>query len=192
MPFDPLSTNPSVSISADPFTDATRSGSTLAVPSTVNLDEKTYLKFRLNAQTPAALAVRAVQEAFILPARQLTAMPDMPAAVLGLTNRRNRVIWVIDLAYLLGLSIFDVTAQHYSLVLVQVGMIQLGLAVQQIEGMTRLTDEAIQAPVGQMSVSLLPYLQGCALQQQAQRSEILLILNAEAIVQAPALSHPSD
>jgi twitching motility protein PilI len=153
--------------------------------------ENTYLKFCLNVHTPAAIAVRSVQEAFILPARQLTSMPNMPAAILGLTNRRNRVVWVIDLAQLLGLSTFDVSVQHYSLVLLQVGLMQMGLAVQRIEGITRLLPEAIQAPIGQMSILLLPYLQGCVLQQQEQNSEILLVLDAEAIVQAPILRQHS-
>jgi positive phototaxis protein PixI len=152
--------------------------------------EETYLKFRLAADIPAALSVRSVQEAFILPARQLTTMPNMPAALLGLTNRRNQVVWVIDLAQLLGLGVFDATVQQFSLLLIQVGLVKVGLAVQRIEGMIKLTPDAIQAPIGQMSLSLLPYLQGCALQQQEQKQEILLLLDAEAIVQAPLMKYP--
>lgn len=158
----------------------------LAVPS-VNAAEDTYLKFRLDAHTAAAIAVRSVQEASVLSTRQLTPMPNMPAAVLGLTNRRNHVVWVVDLAQLLGISILEATVQHYNLLLIQVGLVQLGLAVHRIEGMTRLVSETIQAPIGQMSTLLLPYLKGCALQQQEQKQEILLILDAEAIVQAPIL-----
>lgn len=152
--------------------------------------EDTYLKFRLESDIPAAINVRSVQEAFILPARQLTTMPNMPAALLGLTNRRNQVVWVIDLAQLLGLAIFDATVQQFSLLLIQVGLIKIGLAVQRIEGMVRLSPDAIQAPIGQMSLSLLPYLQGCALQQQEGHQEILLLLDAEAIVQAPLMKYP--
>jgi positive phototaxis protein PixI len=152
--------------------------------------EDTYLKFRLEPDIPAAVSVRSVQEAFILPSRQLTAMPNMPAALLGLTNRRNQVVWVIDLAQLLGLSVFDATVQQFSLLLLQVGMVKIGLAVQQIEGMVRLGPDAIQAPIGQTSVALLPYLQGCALQQQEGRQEILLLLDAEAIVQSRLMKYP--
>lgn len=163
--------------------------SALAIPASVEQPDDTYLKFRLNGDIPAAIAVRSVQEAVILPARQLTAMPNMHAAVLGLTNRRNHVVWVIDLARLLELAVFDAATQQYSLLLIQVGLSQIGLAVQRIEGMMRLAPESIQAPIGQMSVSLLPYLQGCALQQQEQKQEIFLILDAESIVQAPVLNH---
>ncbi|MCU0527189.1 MAG: chemotaxis protein CheW [Elainella sp. Prado103] len=154
----------------------------------VGAKEETYLKFRLDAQTAAVIPARSIQEAFILPARQLTAMPNLPAALLGLTNRRNQIIWVVDLAQLLGLSIFDASTRQYNLLLIQVGMLQLGLAVHGIEGMVRLSTDRIQAPIGQMSVSLLPYLQGCTWTSQNDQPEILLVLDAEAITQSPILN----
>jgi positive phototaxis protein PixI len=149
-----------------------------------------YLKFRLNNQTLAALAMRSVQEAIVLPTRRLTPLPNVSAPIMGLMNRRSRVIGVIDLAQLLELSTLDWNAQQYTLILIQVGTVPLGLAVHQIEGQTRLQADQIQAPLGQINLALLPYLRGCALQQQEQKSEILLILDAEAIVQAPILRHP--
>lgn len=152
------------------------------------VQEETYLKFLLDPQTVAVISVRSIQEAFILPSRQLTPIPNLPAALLGLTNRRNQIIWVVDLAQLLGISMFDATARQYSLLLIQVGLVQIGLAVHSIEGMVRLSPELIQAPIGQMSVSLLPYLKGCAWQPQGDRQEIILVLDAEAIVQSPTLN----
>ena len=148
-----------------------------------------YLKFRLNAHAPAVLSMRAVQEALVLPSRRLTPMPNVPSAMMGLMNRRSRVIWVVDLAQLLELSALDFNAQQYTLILIQAGSVQLGLAVQQVEGMIRLQPDEIQSPVGQISAALVPYLRGCALQQQEQKSEIALVLDAEAIVQAPILRH---
>lgn len=145
-----------------------------------------YLKFRLNSQTPAVFSMRSVQEALVLPARRLTPMPNMPAAMMGLMNRRSRVVWVVDLAQLLDLSVLDLNAQQYTLILVQVGTVPLGLAVQQVEGMIRLQSDEIQPPVGQISTALVPYLRGCALQEQ-HKPEMLLVLEAEAIVQAPIL-----
>lgn len=146
-----------------------------------------YLKFRLNAQTPAIFSMRSVQEALVLPARRLTPIPNMPAAMMGLMNRRSRVIWVVDLAQLLELSTLDMNVQQYTLILVQVGTVPLGLAVQQVEGMIRLQADEVQSPVGQVSAALVPYLRGCALQEQPQKPEMLLVLEAEAIVQAPIL-----
>ncbi len=147
-----------------------------------------YLKFRLDPQTPAVFSMRSVQEAIVLPTRRLTPIPNVPPAMMGLMNRRSRVIWVVDLAQLLAISSLDANAQQHSIILVQVGAVPLGLAVQQVEGMVRLESNQIQSPIGQISTALVPYLRGCAL-QQLQKPEMLLVLDPEAIVQAPVLRH---
>jgi len=127
----------------------------------------------------------------ILPSRRLTPMPNMPAPMMGLMNRRSRVIWVVDLAQLLGLSMLDASStQQYMLILIQVGAVPLGLAVHQVEGITRLKPDAIQSPVGQVTSALVPYLRGCVLQQQSQKQEILLVLDGEAIAHSPILRNP--
>lgn len=146
-----------------------------------------YLKFRLNAWTPAILSMRSVQEAIVLPSRRLTPMPNVSAALLGLMNRRSKVNWVVDLAQLLGLSILDLNTQQYTLILIQVGTVPLALAVQQVEGMIRIQSDEIQSPIGQIGLALVPYLRGCVLQELEQKPEMLLVLDAESIVQAPIL-----
>jgi twitching motility protein PilI len=149
-----------------------------------------FLKFQLARQTPAVFSMKSVQEVTVLPARRLTPMPNMPALMLGLMNRRSRVMWVIDLPQLLGVSTLDANVQQYPLILIQVGSVPLGLAVHQVEGITRLEPEAIQPPPGQIAASLVPYLQGCILQEQDHKQEILLVLDAEAVIQAPVLHNP--
>jgi positive phototaxis protein PixI len=142
-----------------------------------------YLKFRLGQNMPAFFSMHHVQEAIVLPAHRLTPMPNMPACLLGLMNRRSRVVWVVDLALLLGTSRLNPSAQQYSLVMVQVGTVPLGLAVQRIEGIRWLKEDVIQSPLGQVTTALVPYLRGCVLQPQ----EIVMVLDAEAIVQSPML-----
>jgi twitching motility protein PilI len=148
-----------------------------------------YLKFRLGYQTPAVFSMRYVQEALILPARRLAPMPNMPAPMLGLMNRRSRVLWVIDLAHMLGLATLDANVQQYTIIQIQVGSVPLGLAVHQVEGMIRLPTDVIQSPLGHVTATLVPYLRGCILQQQDQTQEIVLVLDAEAVVQSPILTN---
>ncbi len=159
--------------------------SALALP--VGHSQKTvgdaHLKFHLGQKTPACFAMTHVQEAIVLPAHRLTPMPNMPASLLGLMNRRSRVVWVVDLALMLGVSRLSPSVQQYSLVMIQVGTVPLGLAVQRIEGIRWVQQEAIQSPLGQVTSALVPYLRGCILQPQ----EIVLVLDAEAIVQSPIL-----
>jgi len=191
MPFNP----PFINLQPDSLT------SNLAVQGSES-GEDIYLRLRLGLDISAAIALCSVQEAFLLPTRQLTAMPNMPASVLGLTHRRNQVVWVFDLAQLLDIAVLDVMAQQYSILLIQVGQVQVALAVRNIEGMVRIPPDAVQSPIGQMNRTLLPYLKGCALLQLDQKQvnqksanqksanqklEMLLLLDAEAILQAPVM-----
>ena len=142
-----------------------------------------YLKFQFAQQTPAALSMSRAQEVIVLPLARLTPMPNMPSFVMGLLNRRSKVMWVLDLARMLGLPGIETNVQHYNIVIISNGSASLGLIVQAVESVVRLTPESIQPPLGQVSPSLAPYLRGCSLQEQ----EILLVLDAEAIMGSPLL-----
>lgn len=153
--------------------------------SQINQEDKSlgdsYLKFHLDPQTPAILAMEHVQEVLLIPPRRITPMPNMPECVLGLINRHNRVVWGIDLAQMLSLQPLSTNAQHYNVVIVKVGKSPLGLVVQEVKGLTRFTPDSIQAPTGLVNSFLTSYLHGCILQQQ----EVLLVLNAKAIMVSP-------
>lgn len=143
----------------------------------------TYLKFQLEQQTPAILSMAHAQEVLIVPAGRITPMPNMPECVLGLLNRRNRVLWVIDLAQMLQLQHLDTNVQQYHIVIIQVGQGSLGLVVQEVKGVTRFTIDCIQSPMGLVTSGLTPYVHGCILQEK----EIILVLDAETIVHSPIL-----
>lgn len=142
-----------------------------------------YLRFQLDQQTPAILSMKYAQEVLIVPVRRITPMPNMPECVLGLLNWRNQVLWVIDLALMLKLQPLMTTAQQYHMVIIRVGQVPLGLVVQEVKGVTRFTTDSIQSPMEVVTSGLIPYLYGCILQKQ----EILLVLNAEAIIHSPIL-----
>lgn len=140
-----------------------------------------YLKFQLDARTPAAISMESIQEVLIVPTERITLMPNMPECVIGLWNRRNHIVWVIDLAQLLGLQPVDANSQHYQIIMLRVGEVRLALIVQEIKAVTRFTQLSIQSP--DTSVSILPYLEGCVWHEQEQ----FLVLNAEAIIHSPIL-----
>ncbi|NJN85968.1 MAG: purine-binding chemotaxis protein CheW [Leptolyngbyaceae cyanobacterium SL_7_1] len=158
-------------------------------------NEEPYLKFQLNSQIAALFAMRHVQEVLILPARRLTPMPNMPPCMLGLANRRSRVVWVIDLAQLLGLATVNTHLQpynlQYKLMMMQVGTAPFALAVQHVKGITWVQPDDLQSPIGRVPASFVPYLRGCVLQRQQQHQEVVLVLDAEAIVQSP-IFHQTD
>jgi len=111
-------------------------------------------------------------------------MPNMPTCILGLLHQRGQVIWVIDLPKMLELQALNLDVQElYNIIIVRVGNIPLGLAVQEVKGVMRSHFSTIQSPVGVVAPTLVPYLQGCILQPK----EVLLVLDAEAIVHSPTL-----
>ena len=137
-----------------------------------------YLRFQVTAGMVAVLSMRQVQEVRILPAHRLTPMPNMPAPVLGLMNHRSRVRWVLDIAQLLGLAPLESNQQQYELLLLQMNTIALGLAVQRIESTTWFPASTMQPLPEEIPPALVPYLQGCVVQEQS----VLWVLNPEAIV----------
>lgn len=147
-----------------------------------------YLKFLLDPKTPIVVPMKQVQEVLVLSANRLTPMPNLPACIIGLMNRRSRVLWVVDLTRMLGTPALDLNSQQHSLVIMRPTNISLGVVVQQVEGMVWLTSEQIQPPPSHVPSSLLTYLRGCVLQEQ----EIWFVLDAQSVFQAPVFHNSSD
>lgn len=138
--------------------------------------QDSYLSFYLNQQTPALLLMEYAQEVIVVPLARLTPMPNMPECVLGLLNRRSRVLWVVNLAQLLNLPVSNPMAQQYQIVIIHVGKVKLGLVVQEIKGITHFPRHYRQAPTELLSY-LDPYVSGCI----PQENQMLMVLDAEAI-----------
>jgi positive phototaxis protein PixI len=148
-----------------------------------------YLKFELAPGIRAVLSMKQVQEVLSLPMHRLTPMPNLPPALLGLMNRRSRVLWVADLARMLGVGCFDAGVRQCSIMIVRGSgstgrAMVLGLAVQQVEGTAWLKPDDIQPVPTNLATNLLAYLRGCVVHPQ----EVWLVLDAEAILQSSALS----
>ena len=135
-----------------------------------------YVKVQLDSYTSAILSMDYVQEVLIVPISRISPMPNMPHCILGLLNRRNRVLWVIDLAQVLNLSL-DTNAQQYHIVIILVNQVSLALVVQEVKGVIRLTPDCVQSSIEQACSDITDYIYGWAVQAQ----ESLMVLNAEAI-----------
>jgi positive phototaxis protein PixI len=142
-----------------------------------------YLKLQLTSQRAAVLPMEQAQEAIAIPASRVTPMPNMPECVLGLLNHKSRVLWVIDLAQLLGLQTQVLTLQQYNIAIIRIGKKPLGLVVPEIKGIVRFVNETMISPIGEVSSELTPYLRGCFVQDRAT----LWVLDPEAIIHSPIL-----
>jgi twitching motility protein PilI len=142
-----------------------------------------YLKFHLNQQTLAVLALKHIQEAVVVPMHLLTPMPNMPDCIMGLMNWRSRIFWAIDLPGMLSLPALHTHQRQHNVIVISTESVLLGLVVQSIQGITRILTDNIESPVGQVPSGLVPYLRGCVLQDK----EIALVLDAPAIVHSSNL-----
>jgi positive phototaxis protein PixI len=152
----------------------------LSAPTKKNLGNA-HLRVRLNAKNPLAIAMEAVQAVVTMPTQRITPMPNMPKHVLGLVNRRSKVLWVIDLPRMLGLAPLNLRRPELHMVFLEVDQQQIALAVPDIEGVMRFMPEEVISPLGNFNAELVPYLQGWLPYNQ----DILLVVSARSLVTSP-------
>lgn len=148
-----------------------------------------HLRVSLFEGVSVLLPMIYVQEVIALPAHRLSALPNLPAPVLGLINRRSQVLWLVDLAYLLGIGRLDLAPQTHNVVVLKVGKLTVGFAIAAIEGMVAVPPESRIPVPSQAPPTVLPYLQICArlADDGTQPSEVLMVINPEALFQSPVL-----
>ncbi len=158
------------------------------------LPGRAYLRFQLALDITGLFAMERVRESLLVPAGKITPLPNMPQPVLGVMSSRNHAFCVVELAELLGLRSSLVYSRHYHVIVVGIPPSNsqepssnpeqlLGIAVNRIQGMTRLVSENIHSPKENISYHLIPYLQGCAIEKEEQ----LLVFDVPAIVSASLL-----
>ncbi|MEO1341287.1 MAG: chemotaxis protein CheW [Cyanobacteria bacterium J06635_13] len=144
-----------------------------------------YIKFQLTAEITALLSMEQVQASLIVPAKQITALPGMSESIVGIMNSRDRVFCVYDLAHLLNLSTTLAASQQYQIVILEIAKqssseqkIQVGLAVGQIGGITRLAGGSFRQPTN-VPESLTPHVLASIGDEEQQ-----FVLDAAAITAA--------
>ncbi|MEE3717231.1 chemotaxis protein CheW [Tumidithrix elongata RA019] len=137
-----------------------------------------YLTLQLEPKFTVAVPLHQVQETFVAPRDRLTLLPNMSMHVLGLIAHRSMVFWVIDLPQLFGLGLLEPSSREYQIaVLRSADGEPLGIAVEAVKDVIRLTLEEISSPDGIVEPNLMPYLEGCVSRSQGN----LWVLNAEKI-----------
>ena len=147
-----------------------------------NLGES-YLKFEVGQGIQAGLLMKQVQEVMVLQPRYLSPIPNLAPGILGLMHRRSRILWVIDLAMLLGVGRLDYSPQQYDIVILRTGSIAVAAAVTRVDGIAWALPDAVQPVPSHVSKGLIPYSRACIFQSQ----EVVFLLDGEAILQAPLL-----
>lgn len=129
------------------------------------------------------LSMDSVQEVLTLPVQRLSPMPAMPAPVLGLMNRGNRIFWLVDLALLMGLSRLEPNRQQHNVLILRAGASALGLAVSEVQPMIWIADEQLQSDVVLPNGQLKAFVSHGV--NQAETS--FWLLKEQSILQSPLL-----
>ena len=141
-----------------------------------------YIKFQLSSET-VLLSMERVQETLIVDAGQITLLPSMPASVIGIMNSRDRVFCVFDLAQLLTLPSPLVILRQYQVIVLQTTdptPIKIGLAVNRLQGIVRLSEQQIHSSTETVSSQIAPYVSGVV----QTKNIIISVLEFERILES--------
>ncbi len=142
-----------------------------------------YVKFRLGYHL-LLLPIHQVAKTVTVSLQSISPTSCMPPTMLGLVNYQNQMLWVTDLARLLGLSTNQCLERSCNLVLLQFKHVLLGLRVQAIiEDVFTTAPAQLQTIPETIPAALKPFLKGCF----QQGNETLLVLDAKSVLQAPIL-----
>ena len=122
-----------------------------------------YIKFQLTAKITALLSMQQVQESLIVDAENITSLPAMPSSVIGMMSRSDKVFCIFDLAQLLSLNSSLVNPRRYQILVLESKsepLIQIGLAVSNLQGIIRILSHQLKSFSAISSGELTPYLTG--------------------------------
>jgi positive phototaxis protein PixI len=143
-----------------------------------------FLSFSLPPTIQAMLPTQRLTEILNLPIQQIIPVPEMPAYVMGVCNWRGEVLWLVDLAALLGadpLHNQSLRQSNYSAVIIHHQGRTVGLVVGQVQQMLWCPTDKIQTLASNpLPPELAPCLSGYWLNPQG---DTLWRLDAGAIAE---------
>ncbi len=161
------------------------------------LSGQPYLRFLLHEGVGALIPMEEVQESLMVPAEQVTPLPNMTPAVMGLMSSRDNVFCLVNLGRMLGYPSSIASRRRYPVIVIRVpdsgyqGTSEneafLGLAVSQIQGVVRLEPQQLQAKNELCPANLNPYVMGTGEPDE----QLAYILDACALSKSPALYPPA-
>ena len=155
-----------------------------------------FLKFYLDSDTAALLPVAHLTEVLKVPIETVVPIPHMPEWVMGIYNWRSEILWMVDLAKLVGLSSWHQSSARsavYTAIVLNVASAEegvtpdnpgtpVGLIVSGADDIEWCNPDDLQFPPS-MSISptLAAFLRGYWLKSD---EEMLAVLDSKAIVAA--------
>jgi positive phototaxis protein PixI len=162
-------------------------------PSSAKAKEQ-FLRFQLVPDTTVLLPISQIAEVLTIPIDQITPIPQLAAWVMGAYNWRGEVLWMVDLAHLIGFTPWhqqSISATYTAIVLCARSISTLdsnaqkqmiGLVINRAEMMEWCDPDLLESPSDDIvTPQLLPFLRGYQLKSNGER---LAVLDDEVIVAA--------
>ena len=144
-----------------------------------------FLSFSLIDEKQFMLPGSNLAEVLSLDPIEISPIPDMHPSVMGVCNWRGQVLWVVDLAYILGFGAFfsqGLSYPKYSVIVIRSQGKFLGLAVNKMGSSIAYEGVKLQPP----PIILNPQMQVLALclkgKVASREGKNLLVLDADVIV----------
>lgn len=158
---------------------------TSALPERRSASGQRFLRFRLDERDAALLPVDYIREVLGVTAAKILPVPHVPDSVLGIYNWRGQMLWLVDLARLLGYEGLASGAfeGNPDIMVLDVQRQLLGVVVRQVDTIEEHDWQKLQPPVGLFPDAMLAYVEGYLTQAD------MTILSAPALVRSPLWKH---
>ena len=140
-----------------------------------------FLSFSLTQNLQAVVDTSHLSEIFSLDLNQIVPIFHLPEAVMGVFNHRGEVLWIVDLACLLGLDALFVQnyCQACFVLVLQHQRSRVGFAVRHVGQLIGCLPSAIQPLQSALGLTLTAQLlNGLAGWHQSAAGERLLVLDS--------------
>ncbi|MGB2926312.1 MAG: chemotaxis protein CheW [Limnothrix sp.] len=143
-----------------------------------------HISFSLSGEVQGMILTTQLTETINLELGQIVQIPDCPSAVVGVCGWRGEVLWLVDLAYALGLSPLlgtDYQSAKCSLLRVSVNQQAFGVLVAQVGQLVRCDRQDIipEAP-SQLEPTAQALIAG---QFSSSQGKTFLCINLEALLE---------
>lgn len=155
----------------------------MTAASTTDNSTLQYISFLMSGAVGGMIPTHQLTETINLELGQIVQIPDLPPAVVGVCGWRGEVLWLVDLAYALGLSPLlspDYQSAKCSLLRVSVNQHNFGLLVTEVGQLVRCDrQDLIPGVPSQIPPGAETLIDG---QYSPSQGKTLLSVNLEALL----------
>jgi twitching motility protein PilI len=141
-----------------------------------------YLRFFIESGEEFALPAMDIREVLSLAADQITPIPNISPALMGVINFRGQVVWIADAGqfFLDNSKPLNTDRFELSVLVVETQDLMVGFAIEQVKGMEWINLDNLSRPLD-VPDCLIPLLKG---ECRGDNGQLIRLLDSAAIVRS--------